>query len=91
VRKHYRKIILESSDKAGIAALEEWHEAKLDSIAKRQKAIEAYSLSLQKISDAHQKLHDAIVVESVTSKEFLGQMHRYGKEIQNAYKAITAL
>ena len=91
VRKYYQRIVLESSDKAGIAALNEWREAKLESIAKRQKAIEAYSLSLQKISDAHQKLNDAVLVDSLTSKEFLGQMSRYAKEIRKAYKAITAL
>lgn len=91
VRKYYQKIISESSDKAGIAALNEWREAKLESIAKRQKAIETYSLSLQKISDAHQKLNDAVLVDSVTSKEFLGQMSRYAKEIRKAYSAITSL
>jgi hypothetical protein len=91
VRKYYQRIVLESSDKAGIAALNEWREAKLESIAKRQKAIEAYSLSLQKISDAHQKLNDAVLVDSLTSKEFLGQMSRYAKEIRKAYKVITAL
>ena len=91
VRKYYQEIVLESSDKAGIAALNEWREANLESIAKRQKAIEAYSLSLQKISDTHQKLYDAILVDSLTSKEFLGQMRRYAKEIQKSYKAITAM
>ena len=91
VRKYYQEIVLESSDKAGIAALNEWRETKLESIAKRQKAIETYSLSLQKISDAHQKLNDAVLVDSLTSNEFLGQMRRYAKEIQKAYKAITAL
>ncbi len=91
VRKSYQQIVLESSDKAGIAALNEWREAKFESIARRQKAIEAYSLSLQKISDAHQKLNDAVLVDSLTSNEFLGQMRHYAKEIQKAYKAITAL
>lgn len=91
VRKYYQTIILDSSDKAGIAALNEWREAKLESIAKRRKAIETYSISLQKISDAHQKLNDAVLVNVVTSKEFLGQMSRYAKDIRTAYSTITSL
>ena len=90
VRKYYETIILESTDKAGIAALSEWREVKLESIAKRRKAIETYSLSLQKISDAHQKLYDAVLVDSITSKEFLGQMSRYAKDIRTTYSAITS-
>ncbi len=91
VRKYYQKIVSESSDKAGIAALNEWREAKLESIAKRQKAVETYSFSLQKISDAHQKLNDAILVDAMTSKEFLSQMSRYAKDIRKAYNVITGL
>lgn len=90
VQNHYRKIIKESSDKAGIAALEEWRDSKLESIAKRREVIKTYSLSLQKISDAHQKLYDAVSSDIVISKEFLAQMSRYAKDIQAAYKTITS-
>ncbi|MFH0781891.1 MAG: hypothetical protein V2B20_08060 [Pseudomonadota bacterium] len=91
VQKYYRAIVLESKDKAGIAAINEWRDVKLDSITNRRKAIKAYSLALEKISDAHEKLNNAINVNNITSKEFLGQMSRYAKDIQNAYNNIISL
>ncbi|RJQ54002.1 MAG: hypothetical protein C4530_17295 [Desulfobacteraceae bacterium] len=91
VQKYYKTIVQESEDKSGITALNEWRDAKLESIASRRKAMEAYSLSLKKISDGHQKLNDAVLANRVTSKEFLGQMSRYAKEIRTAYSAITKL
>jgi len=91
IRKYYQRIISESTDKAGIAALTEWRETRIESLAKREKAIEAYSLSLEKIAEGHQKLYDGVLVDSIRSKELLGQLSRYAKDLRKAYDVINSL
>ena len=86
VQKYYRAIILDSHDKAGITALEEWQLSKLNTINNRGKAIETYSEALLKISEGHQKLYDSR--DQVSSKELLGQMSRYAKDLRKAYNAL---
>ena len=89
VEKYYHAIIADSHDKAGIAALEEWMTTKLETIRKRGKAIETYSEALVKIAEGHKKLYHNR--NRVRSKELLGQMSRYAKDLRKAYDTLKDL
>ena len=89
ITKYYRAIIADSHDKAGIAALEEWKGKKLSTIISRDNAIKTYSKALNKISKGHQKLYDN--KDKVASKELMGQMSRYAKDLRKAYDALKDL
>lgn len=89
IQNYYRTLVLESRDKAGIAALEEWRDLRLAAIDARAKAIESYAQILRKIAEGHQKLYDA---RGDLSKELLlRDMSRYSKDLQKLFNAIRNL
>lgn len=89
IQSYYRTLILESGDKAGIAALEEWRDLRLSAVEVRAKAIESYAKILKKIAEGHQKLYDG---RNDLSKELLlRDMSRYSKDLKLLFNTIRNL
>lgn len=89
IQSHYRTLIRDSRDKAGIAALEEWRDLHLAGVDTRAKVIESYAKILTKIGEGHQKLYDG---RNDLSKELLiRDMNRYSKDLKLLFNTIRTL
>lgn len=89
IEKYCGTLIMQSSDKAGIAALREWCDLRLSVIGVRAKAIEAYTQILRKIAEGHQRLYDG---RNDLSKELLlRDMNHYSKDLQKLFNTIRTL
>lgn len=89
IRRYYQNLVLESRDKAGIAALEEWRDLRLAAIDARAKAIESYAKILRKIAEGHQKLYDGR--DDLSKELLLRDMSRYSKDLQQLFNTIRNL
>jgi hypothetical protein len=89
INAHYRTLVRESSDKAGIAALQEWQERRLAEVGERQRAVEAYRAILAKIGEGHGALYKNR--DHLSSKQVLADMHRYSKDVKKLFNAVRGL
>lgn len=89
IQSYYGTLILDSRDKAGIAALEEWRNLRLAALETRAKAIESYAKILRTISEGHQKLYDG---RNDLSRELLVRdMSRYSRDLKRLFNTIRNL
>ncbi len=86
LQKHYQTLIRESSDKAGIAALEEWRDMRLTEVKARGGAVAGYSEVLARIAAGHQELYDRR--SDLSREETMRQMRRYAKDLRRLYHAL---
>lgn len=86
INAHYRTLARESSDKAGIAALQEWQERRLAEVGDRQGAVEAYRAILVKIGEGHGALYENR--DHLSSKQVLADMHQYSKDVKKLFNAV---
>ena len=77
------------SDSAGIAALEEWRDARLAEVGVRRQAITDYSEVLSKIASGHQKLYDKR--DDLDNKDLLQLMSRYAKDLRRRFEMLKNL
>jgi hypothetical protein len=89
INKHYTSILVESKDKAGIIALEEWNQVKNNALDERSKNITIYIDALTTISKGHQELYDQR--NGLSSKILLDTMAQYAEDLQKAYNALNNL
>jgi len=89
IRNYYQPIILSAKDKAGIAALEEWRDARLAEVRVWRHAITDYSEVLSKIASGHQKLYDKR--DDLDNIDLLQQMSRYTKDLRKLFNTLKNL
>lgn len=89
IRQYYDDLVLESRDKAGIAALEEWRDLRLTEIDTRARSIESYAQILRKIAQGHQQLYDGR--DDLSKERLLHEMSRYAKDLRTMFAAIRNL
>lgn len=89
IRNYYQPIILSAKDKAGIAALEEWRDARLAEVRVWRHAITDYSEVLSKIASGHQKLYDKR--DDLDNKDLLQLMSRYAKDLRKRFDTLKNL
>lgn len=89
INKYYKTLIVSSTDKAGIAALEEWRDTRLAEVRVRRHAITDYSEVLSKIASGHQTLYDRR--DDLGKEEILRQMSRYAKDLRKLFDTLKNL
>lgn len=89
IEKYYNTLIMKSSDKAGIAALEEWRDLRLSTIDARAKAIQSYAQLLRKIAQGHQQLYEGR--DDLSKELLLRDMSRYSKDLRTLFNTIRNL
>ncbi len=89
INNYYRTLIVSSTDKAGIAALEEWRDTRLSEVRARRRAITNYSEVLSKIASGHQILYDKR--DDLDNKDLLQQMSRYAKDLRKLFDTLKNL
>lgn len=86
MNRYYRTLTLESDDRAGIAALQEWQAMRLASVDAREEAIAAYAKILEKIGEGHQRLYDER--GALSAKTLLADMKGYSKELKTMFAVV---
>lgn len=88
-RNFYRTTMLGSRDKAAIAALRDWQEARDAEFTERGRAIDAYRNILAQIAAGHQALYDDR--SGLHAADTLRQIAGYAAELRQARRALHAL
>lgn len=88
-RKYYDTVLVQASDPAGIAALEEWRETRLAEIGRRRQAIDAYADLLGKVAEGHQVLNERR--DDLAADDLLARMRRYARELQAMFDTVRGL
>lgn len=89
IRQYCSDLVLQSSDKAGIAALREWCDLRLAEIDTREEAIKAYAKILEKISLGHRQLYEGR--NDLSQKQLLQEIRGYAKELRTTFAAMRNL
>lgn len=89
INNYHKTKMMNSSDPAGIAALEEWKALRLAKMDDRDESILAYTEVLTKIKDGHRKLYEQR--NDLKNLELLRQMSRYAKELRKVFNSIKDL
>ncbi len=89
LNKYYTTKLLESSDPAGIAALQEWQELQRDRLKARQEALEGFAQALDNIAEGHQLLYDS--QNDLATDGLMKQMSRHSKNLRKLINAIKVL
>jgi hypothetical protein len=86
MNRYYQTLVLESGDKAGIAALREWQEARLAAVKAREDAIAAYARILEKIGQGHQRLYEGR--GELSARTLLADMTGYSKDMRALFAVV---
>jgi hypothetical protein len=86
INRYYTDLVRESRDRAGIEAVKEWQEVRLEGVGTRDKAIRAYAEILDKIGRGHQRLYDGR--HDVSARAVLADLKGYSKELRALVGAV---
>lgn len=89
IENYYRTLIAQSNDPAGKAALAEWQEVRMATLADHSQTIQDYATLLGKISEGHQKLYDGR--KDLAKKQLLKQIKQSVKELKDLLKTIKKI
>ncbi len=89
IRQYCSDLVLQSSDKAGIAALQEWCDLRLTEIDAREEAIKSYVKILEKIAQGHRQLYEGR--NDLSKKQLLQEIRGYAKELRTTFATIRNL
>ena len=88
MRNYYETLIHSSSDKAGIAALQEWKDTRLTEADVRAQSDSNYAQVLSKIALGHQQLYDKR--DDLGSQELIRQLKQYSNDLRQLVNAIKS-
>jgi len=89
IQNYYRTLIAQSNDPAAKAALAEWQEVRVATLADHSQALHAYATLLDKIAEGHQKLYDER--KDLTNKQLLEQIQQSAKELKDLLDTIKKI
>jgi uncharacterized protein YgfB (UPF0149 family) len=89
IQNYYGTLIANSSDLAAKAALAEWQEVRVATLADHSQALHAYATLLDKIAEGHQKLYDER--KNLDAEQLLKQMKHSVKELKDLLDTIKKI
>ena len=89
IQNYYRTLIAQSNDPAAKAALGEWQEVRVATLADHSQALHAYATLLDKIAEGHQKLYDER--KNLAKKQLLEQIQQSTKELKDLLDTIKKI
>lgn len=89
MQSYYRQKIADSTDPAGIAALMEWQELRMASLADHTQTLQTYVSVIGEISEGHQKLYDER--KDLAKAQLVKQIKESVKELKDLLKTIKKI
>ncbi len=89
IQNYYRTLIAQSNDPAAKAALAEWQEVRVATLADHSQALRAYATLLDKIAEGHQKLY--FERKDLANKQLLEQIQQSAKELKDLLDTIKKI
>jgi hypothetical protein len=87
IQKYYQTLIRSSQDKAGIAAVEEWRDARLAEVGERRRTIADYAQALGQIAAGHQMLYERR--DDLGGEETLLRINRHTRSLRRFLDSLN--
>ncbi len=86
---HYRELIAQSRDPAGIRALQEWQDLRVAELKRKQGALDAYVKIMNQVAAGHQALYEA--GGQFTRAGIRAELKQYSATLKDLHKSLGKL